>query len=79
MNEEISSAITLDDQNSSKEIKMENEQPYDVRDRDNTITSYHSELQRREHSINEANTAESMDRKQSNKTQCRGATTDFFW
>ena len=34
-NKEISSAITLDNQNSSKEIKMENEQPYDVRNTDN--------------------------------------------
>ena len=32
----------------SKEIKMENEQSYDVRNRDNTIISNHSELQRRE-------------------------------
>ena len=47
-NKEISSAITLDNQNSSKEIKMENEQSYDVRKRDNTIISNHSELQRRE-------------------------------
>ena len=47
-NEEISSAKTLDNQNLSKEIKMENEQSYDVRKRDNTIISNHSELQRRE-------------------------------
>ena len=47
-NEEISSAKTLDNQNLSEEIKMENEQSYDVRKRDNTIISNHSELQRRE-------------------------------
>ena len=62
-NEEISSAKTLDNQNLSKEIKMENEQSYDVRNRDNTIISYHSELQRNY----QADTAESMDRKKSNK------------
>ena len=39
-NEDISSAKTLDNQNYSKEIKMENEQSYDVRNRDNTILSY---------------------------------------
>ena len=44
-NEEISSAKTLDKQNLSKEIKMENEQPYDVRNTDNTIILHHSELQ----------------------------------
>ena len=47
-NEEISSAKSLDNQNLSEEIKMENEQSYDVRKRDNTIISNHSELQRRE-------------------------------
>ena len=47
-NEEISSAKTLDNQNLSKEIEMENDQSYDVRNRDNTIISNHSELQRRE-------------------------------
>ena len=76
--EEISSAKTLDNHNLSKEIRMKNEQSNDVRDRDNSITSYHSELQRREHSNYEADTAESTDRKKSNKKQCRGLTTDFF-
>ena len=66
-NEDISSAKTLDNQNYSKEIKMENEQSYDVRNRDNTILPYYSELQRREqHSNYQADTAESMDRKKSN-------------
>jgi hypothetical protein len=77
-NEEISSSKTLDNQNLSKEIEMENEQSYDVRNRDNTIISYHSELQRREHSNYQADTAESMDRKKSNKKKCRGVTTYFF-
>ena len=46
---------------------MENEQSYDVRNRDNTIIAYHSELQRRKHSNSRADTAESMDRKKSKK------------
>ena len=46
---------------------MENEQPYDVRNTDNTIILHHSELQGREHSNFQADTAESMDRKKSNK------------
>ena len=36
---DVSSAKTLDNQNLSKEIKMENDQSYDVRNRDNTIIS----------------------------------------
>ena len=76
-NEKISSAITLDDQNSSKEIKMENEQPYDVRNTDNTIILHHSELQGREHSNFQADTAESMDRKKSNK-KMQGRNHGFF-
>ena len=51
----------------SKEIEMENEQSYDVRNRDNTTIPYHSELQERKHSDYQADTAESMDRKKSNK------------
>ena len=51
----------------------------DVRNRDDTIISYHSEPQRREHSNYEADTPESTDRKKSNKKQCRGVTMDFFW
>ena len=77
-NKEISSAITLDNQNSSKEIKMENEQSYDVRNTDNKKISHYSELQGREHSNFQADTAESMDRKKSDKKQCRGVTRDFF-
>jgi hypothetical protein len=38
-NETISSAKSLDNQNLSKEIEMENDQSYDVRNRDNTIIS----------------------------------------
>ena len=64
-NEEISSAKTLDNQNLSKEIEMENEQSYNVRNRDNIILSYHKELQTG--SNYQADTAESMDRKKSNK------------
>ena len=63
-NKEISSAKTLDNQNYSKEIKMENEQSCDVRNRYNTILPYYSELQRREQHLNyQADTAESIDRK----------------
>ena len=50
----------------SKQIKMENEQSYGVRNRDNTTIPYHSELQTRKHSDYQADTAESMDRKKSN-------------
>ena len=39
----------------------------DVRSTGNTIISHHSELQRREHSNFQADTAESMNRKKSNK------------
>ena len=53
-NEEISSAKPLDKQNLSKEIEMENEQSYDARNRDNTIISNHSELQRREQGFKDA-------------------------
>ena len=42
-NETISSAKILDNQNLSKEIKIENEQSYDVRNRDITIIADHSE------------------------------------
>ena len=66
-NEEISSAKTFDNQDLSKEIKMENKQSYDVRNRDNTTIPYHSELQKRKHSDYQVDTAESMDRKKSNK------------
>ena len=76
-NEEISSAKTLDKQNLSKDIKMENEQSYDVRNRDNTTIPYHSELQKRKHSDYQADTAESMDRKKSNK-KMQGRNHRFF-
>ena len=66
-NEEISSAKTRDNQNLSKEIEMENEQSYNFRNRDDTMIAYHGELQRRKHSNSRADTAESMDRKQSKK------------
>ena len=49
---------------------MNEKKSYDVRNRDNTIISYHSEVQRRERSADTADTAdteESMDRKKSNK------------
>ena len=60
---------------------MNEKNSYDVRNRDNTTISYHSEVQRREHSADTAviaDTAESMDRKKSNKKQYKGVTTDFF-
>ena len=77
-NEEISSAKTLDNQNLSKEIEMENEQSYDdVKNRDNTIIASHSELQRRKHSNYQADTVESMDRKKSNKI-LQGRNHRFF-
>ena len=79
INKEISSAKTLDNHNLSKEIRMKNEQSYDVRNRDNTIISYHSELQRRGHSNYQADTAESMDRKKITKKMQGRNHGFFFW
>ena len=67
----------INNQDLSKEIKMENEQSYDVRNRDNTTIPYHSELQKRKHSDYQADTAESMDRKKVIK-YCRGIIAEFF-
>ena len=69
-NKEISSAKTFDNQDLSKDIRMENEQSYDVRNnrrRGNKTIPFHSELQRRKHSDYQVDTAESMDRKKSNE------------